>query len=217
MTKKLKNNSLYTLGDNMNKKSYIAKEKNKYCVKSRNNPDWSGGCYNTKAESEKRLAQVEAIKHAKKADDGKDNKDLTSIIKYLEEAGLVKDAKQLKNIEYLLDSKSDNDEFYMHDDLELEASVLNNNIKTLSSLSQDLNQMGFYNEADIVDTLINKVADKGVPPYHYELLEHCIENGLSLEECNEFLNTTNKKHNLSLPSITEENYQEMKKTIKPKE
>ena len=36
-----------------------------YCVKSENNSDWSGGCYPTKGEANKRLEQVEAAKHAK--------------------------------------------------------------------------------------------------------------------------------------------------------
>lgn len=36
-----------------------------YCVKSENNPDWSGGCYPTKAEADDRLGEVEAAEHAK--------------------------------------------------------------------------------------------------------------------------------------------------------
>jgi hypothetical protein len=36
-----------------------------YCVKSEKNPDWSGGCYPTKAEADDRLGEVEAAKHAK--------------------------------------------------------------------------------------------------------------------------------------------------------
>lgn len=36
-----------------------------YCVKSPKNSDWSGGCYPTKAEAEKRLRQVEMFKHMK--------------------------------------------------------------------------------------------------------------------------------------------------------
>ena len=36
-----------------------------YCVKSEKNPDWSGGCYQSKAEAKSRLEQVEAAKHAK--------------------------------------------------------------------------------------------------------------------------------------------------------
>jgi hypothetical protein len=43
--------------------SYIKKEKGKYCVKSEKNSKWSGGCYDTKAEAEKRLSQVEMFKH----------------------------------------------------------------------------------------------------------------------------------------------------------
>jgi len=47
---------------------YIKEEHGKYCVKSKHNKDWSGGCYDTKAEAEKRLKQVETFKHmAKKA------------------------------------------------------------------------------------------------------------------------------------------------------
>lgn len=47
--------------------AYIQKKGDKYCVRSKNNPDWSGGCYDTKAEAEKRLNQVEMFKHMKKA------------------------------------------------------------------------------------------------------------------------------------------------------
>jgi hypothetical protein len=36
-----------------------------YCVKSEKNPDWSGGCYPTKAKAEKRLDEVEMFKHMK--------------------------------------------------------------------------------------------------------------------------------------------------------
>ena len=47
--------------------SYIKHEKGKgYCVKSKKNPSWSGGCYPTKAEAEKRLKDVEMFKHMKK-------------------------------------------------------------------------------------------------------------------------------------------------------
>lgn len=42
---------------------YIKEEKGKYCVKSKSNPDWSGGCYDTKEEAESRLKQVEMFKH----------------------------------------------------------------------------------------------------------------------------------------------------------
>lgn len=37
----------------------IRKEKGQYCVRSPDNPKWNGGCYDTKAEAEKRLKQVE--------------------------------------------------------------------------------------------------------------------------------------------------------------
>jgi hypothetical protein len=40
--------------------------KNEWCVKSENNPDWSGGCYPSKAQANKRLSEVEAAKAAKK-------------------------------------------------------------------------------------------------------------------------------------------------------
>ncbi len=45
----------------------ILKKKGKWCVVS-GNPDssWSGGCFDTKAEAEKRLRQVEYFKHNKK-------------------------------------------------------------------------------------------------------------------------------------------------------
>lgn len=45
--------------------SVVRKDGDEYCVKSEKNPDWSGGCYDTKGEAEDRLAQVEAAKHAK--------------------------------------------------------------------------------------------------------------------------------------------------------
>jgi hypothetical protein len=45
--------------------AYIKEEKGQYCVRSKNNPKWSGGCYDTKGEAEERLKQVEAAKHAK--------------------------------------------------------------------------------------------------------------------------------------------------------
>ena len=45
----------------------IRKEKGQYCVRSPNNPDWNGGCYDTKDEAEDRLKQVEFFKHNKSA------------------------------------------------------------------------------------------------------------------------------------------------------
>ncbi len=36
-----------------------------YCVKSEKHPDWSGGCYPSKAKAKKRLNQVEMFKHMK--------------------------------------------------------------------------------------------------------------------------------------------------------
>jgi hypothetical protein len=44
---------------------YIEETNNKYEVKSKKNPNWSGGTYNTKEEAEKRLGQVEMFKHMK--------------------------------------------------------------------------------------------------------------------------------------------------------
>lgn len=43
--------------------SYVKKEKGKWCVKSEKNPGWSGGCYDTRAEADERLKQVEMFKH----------------------------------------------------------------------------------------------------------------------------------------------------------
>lgn len=43
--------------------AYIKEEGGKYCVKSKSNPKWSGGCYDTKEEAEERLGQVEMFKH----------------------------------------------------------------------------------------------------------------------------------------------------------
>jgi hypothetical protein len=41
----------------------IRKEKGQYCVRSPNNPDWNGGCYDSKEKAEDRLKQVEFFKH----------------------------------------------------------------------------------------------------------------------------------------------------------
>lgn len=40
----------------------IRKEKGQYCVRSPDNSDWNGGCYDSKDEAEKRLQQVEYFK-----------------------------------------------------------------------------------------------------------------------------------------------------------
>ena len=43
--------------------AYIKKHgPHKYEVKSKNNPEWSGGTYKTRAEAEERLQQVEMFK-----------------------------------------------------------------------------------------------------------------------------------------------------------
>jgi len=48
--------------------SYIKKlPSGKYEVKSEKNPDWSGGTYDTKAEAQKRLQQVEMFKSLKES------------------------------------------------------------------------------------------------------------------------------------------------------
>ena len=47
----------------MNRTAVIREENGKYCVRSPNNPDWNGGCYDTKGEAEKRLSEVEYFKH----------------------------------------------------------------------------------------------------------------------------------------------------------
>jgi hypothetical protein len=41
------------------KNSVIRKEKGEYCVRSPDNPDWSGGCFSEKGKAEKRLHEVE--------------------------------------------------------------------------------------------------------------------------------------------------------------
>jgi hypothetical protein len=54
----------------ISKEAYVKaikqKGKTKYQVKSKKNPDWSGGIYSSRAEAEKRLAEVEMFKHMKK-------------------------------------------------------------------------------------------------------------------------------------------------------
>jgi len=46
------------------KESIIRKTPGKgYCVKSEDNPDWSGGCFPSKSEAKDRLKQVEYFKH----------------------------------------------------------------------------------------------------------------------------------------------------------
>lgn len=47
------------------KTGYVKKIKGKYHVKSRSNPSWSGGVYDTKEEAERRLKTVEMFKHLK--------------------------------------------------------------------------------------------------------------------------------------------------------
>ena len=42
--------------------SVIRKEKGQYCVRSPNNPDWNGGCYDSEAKAKDRLKQVEFFK-----------------------------------------------------------------------------------------------------------------------------------------------------------
>lgn len=41
----------------------IRKEGDEWCVRSPNNPDWSGGCYKSKEKAKKRLRQIEFFKH----------------------------------------------------------------------------------------------------------------------------------------------------------
>lgn len=47
------------------KTAVIRKEDGKFCVRSPDNPDWSGGCYDTEEEAKERLQQVEFFKHKK--------------------------------------------------------------------------------------------------------------------------------------------------------
>ncbi len=44
------------------KLAVIVREKGQYCVRSPNNPDWNGGCFDKKEDAEKRLKQVEFFK-----------------------------------------------------------------------------------------------------------------------------------------------------------
>ena len=41
----------------------IRKEKGQYCVRSPDNPDWNGGCYDSEEKAKERLRQVEYFKH----------------------------------------------------------------------------------------------------------------------------------------------------------
>lgn len=45
------------------KNAKIVHEDGKWCVKSETNPEWRGGCYDTKEEAAERLKQVEMFKH----------------------------------------------------------------------------------------------------------------------------------------------------------
>lgn len=38
-------------------------DKQEWCVKSPDNPDWAGGCYPSKPEAEERLHQCEVMEH----------------------------------------------------------------------------------------------------------------------------------------------------------
>ena len=46
----------------MGREAVIREEDGQYCVRSPSNPDWSGGCFDTKGEAEDRLKQVEYFK-----------------------------------------------------------------------------------------------------------------------------------------------------------
>jgi hypothetical protein len=49
----------------LNKVAIIVEENGKWCVRSPKNKNWNGGCYKSRAAAEKRLAEVERIKHMK--------------------------------------------------------------------------------------------------------------------------------------------------------
>lgn len=49
----------------LNKVAIIVEENGKWCVRSPKNKNWSGGCFSNRAAAEKRLAEVERIKHMK--------------------------------------------------------------------------------------------------------------------------------------------------------
>jgi hypothetical protein len=65
--------TVFTIGDQVvdlarrvaqrHKDAVIRKEKGEFCVRSPDNPSWSGGCYPTKSEAEARLKAVEYFKH----------------------------------------------------------------------------------------------------------------------------------------------------------
>lgn len=46
----------------MLKQAVIREENGQHCVRSPDNPSWSGGCYDSKEEAEKRLKEVEFFK-----------------------------------------------------------------------------------------------------------------------------------------------------------
>ncbi len=43
--------------------AYVKEQDGEYCVRSRKNPDWSGGCYKSEPAAEERLEDVEMFKH----------------------------------------------------------------------------------------------------------------------------------------------------------
>lgn len=65
--------------------------KKEWCVKSENNPDWSGGCYPSESQADDRLGEVEAAKHAK----GKGEKRKSSIVSRVAGASLTERLFQL--------------------------------------------------------------------------------------------------------------------------
>jgi hypothetical protein len=56
---------LSTGKSDMIKSAVIREENGEYCVRSPDSPTWSGGCFKTKGEAEKRLSEVEYFKGKK--------------------------------------------------------------------------------------------------------------------------------------------------------
>jgi len=53
------------VAESLGRTSKIVEKGGEFCVKSENNPDWSGGCYPSREKANKRLEQVEMFKHMK--------------------------------------------------------------------------------------------------------------------------------------------------------
>lgn len=77
----------------------IRKEKGQFCVRSPNNPDWNGGCYDSKGEAEKRLQQVEYFK--KQASKAKAQ--MEAVDRFLKDLPDSRSAYFMRTIRYVLE------------------------------------------------------------------------------------------------------------------